>query len=247
MHDPTPDLASFATALADELPGNWSSEHLRHAQYPDQFDRAEHVWDMNLVTHAIAEHVLDQDAVLTRDDGARLYVITRPRRGEEFLVGAIAPADIPAEAFRSVREPDGIVVPDDPVQAAADITANLLPRYDKALIQVRDNAARLAPAPPPELVVITLSGRDFHVSKPDRADAVKVLLDQGCVYDKDQDAFVLPGGDTAAQAAAIQNAAAQLTQLGVGLTVQPLRTSPALNTVPVAAPHQTAASAVRTR
>ncbi|MET9550109.1 hypothetical protein ABZY36_33100 [Streptomyces sp. NPDC006627] len=247
MHDPTPDLASFAIALADELPGNWTSEHHTHAQYPDQFTRAEHVWDMNLVAQAIAEHVLDQDAVLTRDDGTRLYLIARPRSGEDFLVGAIAPADIPAEAFHTVREPDGITVPDDPAQAAADITTDLLPRYDKALAHVRDNAARLAPAQSPELVVITLSGRDFHVTKPDRADAVQVLTDNGCVYDKDHDRFVLPGEDTAAQAQAIQRAAAQLDRLGIGLSVRLPQAKPTLDTAPVSAPTPAAAPAARTR
>ncbi|MFD4476420.1 hypothetical protein ACFWPU_09950 [Streptomyces sp. NPDC058471] len=249
MHDyeSAPDLASFAIALADELPGNWTSEHQVHAHYPDQFARAEHVWDMNLVAQAIAEHVLDQDAVLTRDDGARLYVIARPRSGEEFLVGAIAPADIHEEAFRAVREPDGIAIPDDPVQAAADITTDLLPRYDKALAEVHDNAARLAPAPPPELVVITLIGRDFHVTKPDRADAAQILTDNGCVYDKDQDVFVLPGEDTAAQAQAIQRAAAQLDRLGIGVSVRLPQAKPALDTAPVAVPAPAAASAARSR
>ncbi|MEV5979661.1 hypothetical protein [Streptomyces sp. NPDC052114] len=247
MHDPTPNLASFAIALADELPGQWTSKHQTHTQYPDQFARAEHVWDMNLLAHAIAEHVLDQDAVLTRDDGARLYVIARPRSGEEFLVGAIAPGGIPAEAFRAVREPDGIAVPDDPVQAAADITSDLLPRYDKALAQVHEQAARLTPAPPPELVVITLSGRDFHVTKPKRADAAQILTDNGCVYDTDQDVFVLPGDDTAAQAESIQRAAAQLDRLGIGLSVRLPQAKPALDTAPVAAPAPAAASTARTR
>ncbi|MGW2858231.1 hypothetical protein [Streptomyces sp. NPDC001205] len=196
---------------------------------------------MNLLAHAIAEHVLDQDAVLTRDDGTRLYVIARPRSGEEFLVGAVAPAGVDAEAFRDVREPDGIIVPDDPVQAAADITADLLPRYNKALAQVHDHAARLAPAAPPELVVITLAGRDFHVTKPERADAAQILTDNGCVYDQDQDAFVLSGEDTATQAQAIQRAAAQLDRLGIGVSVRFPQTKPALETAPVVAPSKSPA------
>ncbi|MEI5100899.1 hypothetical protein RB200_23155 [Streptomyces sp. PmtG] len=238
MHAPTLDLASFVIALAEELPGRWTSEHQRHTQYSDQFARAEHVWDMNLVAHAIAEHVLDQDAVLTRDDGMRLYVIARPRHGEEFLVGALAPVGIHPDAFRAVREPDGIAIPDDPAQAAADIATDLLPRYVMAFAQVHDNATRLIPSPPPELVVITMTGRDFHVTKPERADALQVLLDNGCVNDEGQNALVLPGG--AAQSQAIQNAAAQLAQLGVGLTVQPSRTAPTLDTVPIAALPRTA-------
>lgn len=245
MHDPTPDLASFAIALAEALPGNWTSEHQRHAQYPDQFTRAEHVWDMDLVAHAIAQHVLDQDAVLTRDDGTRLYVIAHPRRDEEFLVGAMAPADIAPEAFRTVREPDGIAVPDDPERAAEDIATDLLPRYDNALAQVHGNAARMSAASAPELVVITMAGRDFHVTKPERPEAAQILTDNGCLYDQDQDAFVLPGKDTAAQAQAIQRAAAQLDQLGIGVSVRLPPAKPALETAPV--PTSKTAPAVRTR
>ncbi|MFI6012536.1 hypothetical protein ACIBAG_27575 [Streptomyces sp. NPDC051243] len=250
MHHPTPDtpdLASFAIALAEELPGHWTSEHHTHEQYLDQFARAEHVWDLDLIAHAIAQHVLGQDAVLTRDDGTRLYVIARPRSGEEFLVGAIAPEGIDPEAFRNVREPDGIAVPDDPVQAAEDIATDLLPRYDKALAQVRDNAARLSPTPAPELVVITLSGRDCRVTKPERADAVQILTDNGCVYDKDKDVFVLSGEDTAAQAQAIQNAAAQLDRLGIGVSVRLPQAKPALDTAAVAAPAPAAPSTARSR
>ncbi|ALO96689.1 hypothetical protein SHL15_5625 [Streptomyces hygroscopicus subsp. limoneus] len=247
MPDPTPDLASFAIALADELPGNWTSEHQTHTQYPDQFARAEQVWDMNLVAHAIAEHVLDQDAVLTRDDGTRLYVIARPRHGEEFLVGAMAPAGIRPEAFRTVREPDGIAVPDDPARAAEDITTDLLPRYDKALAQVHDNAARMSAASAPELVVITMTGRDFHVTKPERPEAAQILTDNGCIYDQDQDVFVLPGEDTTGQAQAIQRAAAQLDRLGIGVSVRLPPAKPALETAPVPAPAPTAAPAARTR
>ncbi|WP_043267074.1 hypothetical protein [Streptomyces sp. CT34] len=247
MHDSTPDLASFAIGLTEELPGHWTSEHQQHQHYTDQFARAEHVWDMDLVAHAIAEHILDQDAVLTRDDGTRLYVIARPRSGEEFLVAAIAPSSIRPEAFRTVREPDGIAVPDNPVQAAEDIVTDLLPRYDKALAQVHDNAARLTPTPPPELVVITLVGRDFHVAKPERADAAQILADNGCIYDKDQDAFVLPGEDTAAQAQAVQAAAAQLDRLGIGVSVRLPQTKPAPGTAPVAAPAPAAAPAARSR
>lgn len=247
-HTPdTPDLASFAIALAEELPGHWTSEHHAHEQYLDQFARAEHVWDLDLIAHAIAQHVLEQDAVLTRDDGTRLYVIARPGGGEEFLVGTIAPEGIGPDAFRNVREPDGIAVPDDPVQAAEDIAADLLPRYDKALAQVRDNAARLSPTPAPELVVITLNGRDFHIPKPERADAVQILTDNGCVYDKDRDIFVLPGEDTARQAQAIQNAAAQLDRLGIGVSVRLPQAKPALDTAAVAAPAPAAPSTARSR
>ncbi|KUF16851.1 hypothetical protein [Streptomyces silvensis] len=232
MPDPTPDLASFAAALADELPGTWLSEHAQHPQHTGQSARAADLWDMNLLAHALAEHPLDQDAILTREDGMHLYVITRPRRSEEFLIGALAPADIPPEAFRGVREPDGIAVQDDPFQAAKEVVVDLLPRYDKALAQVQHNAARIAAAQPPDLVVFTLSGRDFHVTKPERAHAARILIDNGCTYDQTRNVFVLPGKDTARQAQAIQNAAAQLDRLGIGVSIRPAPARPALDTTP---------------
>lgn len=141
FHD-TRDLESFAAALADELPGNWRSAYHRHEQYPGQFPIAEDVWDMNLVSAAIAECALEHAAVLTRDDGTRLYLIARPRHHDEFLVGAMAPPGLDPEAFRGVREPDGIAVPDDPFRAAEDIAADLLPRYTKAVAQVHHNATQ---------------------------------------------------------------------------------------------------------
>ncbi|MVO90303.1 hypothetical protein GPA10_37530 [Streptomyces sp. p1417] len=243
MPDPTPDLASFATALADELPGTWLSEHTQHQRHTGQSARAEDLWDMNLLAHALAEHTLDQDAVLTREDGMRLYVIARPRRGEEFLIGALAPAGIAPEAFRGVREPDGIAVEDDPFTAAEEVVVDLLPRYDKALAQVRHHADRIAAAQPPDLVVITLSGRDFHVTKPERADAARILIDNGCTYDQTRNVFVLPGEDTARQAQAIQNAAAQLDRLGIGVSIRPAPARPALDTTPPPPPSPITATA----
>lgn len=89
--------------------------------------------------------------------------------------------------------------------------------------------------------MITLSGRDFHVTKPERADAAQILADNGCVYDQDQDAFVLSGEDTAAQAQSIQRAAAQLDRLGIGVSVRLPQAKPALDTAPVAAPSKSPA------
>ncbi|WP_367435070.1 hypothetical protein [Streptomyces celluloflavus] len=216
------DLESFAAALADELPGQWRSQYHRHAEYRDQFPLAEDVWDMNMVTHAIVEVVLEHNAVLTRDDGARLYVIGRPRHDDEFLVGAMAPPGFAPEAFRGVREPDGIAVPDDPYRAADDITVDLLPRYDKAVAEVQHNAAHPtpptpAPAPAPERVVLTWFGDGLLAAKTTSPEAAKALHDNGFTWDPREMAFVLSGDDTAHQAHCVQEAGTQLDRHGIGV------------------------------
>ncbi|WP_411140982.1 hypothetical protein [Streptomyces sp. x-80] len=241
------DLESFAAALADELPGQWHSQYRRHTEYRDQFALVEDVWDMNMVAHAIVDGVLEHDAVLTRDDGARLYVIGRPRHDNEFLVGAMAPGFAP-EAFRGVREPDGIAVPDDPYCAADDITVDLLPRYDKAVAKVQHNATHPtppapAPAPAPEHVVLTWFGDGLLAATTKSPEAAKALHDNGFTWDPREMAFVLSGDDTTHQAHCVQEAGAQLARHGIGVITRHPPTRSALETTtPPAPPHLKPAS-----
>ncbi|MFB6987945.1 hypothetical protein ACFC0C_16390 [Streptomyces sp. NPDC056178] len=228
----THDLESFAIALADELPGNWRSEYHLHEQYPDQFAIADDVWDMNMVSGALAEYVLEQDAVLTRDDGTRLYVIGRPRSDEEYLVAAMAPNGFEPEAFRGVREPDGIAVEDDPVLAASDVVLDLLPRYDKAVAQVQHNGAHpasRAPAPA-EHVVMTWFGDGLLAAKSTSQEAAKALHENGFTWDPGNHAFVLSGDDTAHQARCVRKAGAQLATHGIGVVMRHPQKQPALET-----------------
>ncbi|MGW1194517.1 hypothetical protein ACWD4B_01460 [Streptomyces sp. NPDC002536] len=253
MPDPiaTHDLESFAQVLAGELPGRWTSAYHRHAEYAEQFPVTEDVWDMNLVSGAIAEHVLGHDAVLTRDDGARLYVTGRPGHPDEYLVGAMAPPGFEPEAFRGVREPDGIAVPDDPFRAADDIAADLLPRYDKAVAQVQHNADHprppaAAPVREPERVVMTWFGDGMLAAKPDSPQAAKALHEAGFVYDPREEAFVLSGDDTALQAQAVRAAGAQLAAHGIGVILRHPPSRPALETAAVP-PAQPVKPTTRTR
>ncbi|MFE9601587.1 hypothetical protein [Streptomyces hokutonensis] len=250
MHAPAPDLAlaSFAAVLAGELPGAWTSTY-----HPDRGGTAGHdaltdrVWDMNDVAHALARDAVDHCAVLTRDDGTRLFVADRPGPGEGYLIAAVAPADAPAEAFRGVREPDGIAVGADPFSAAEDIHYDLMPRYDKALAQVRTNAIRIAAssAAEPEHVVMTWSGGTLVVERPDREDITGVLTGHGFVLDTERDVFVLSGDDSARQAASVRAAGHRLSELGVGVVLRNPGVRPALGTAaamvpppPVTAPHR---------
>ncbi|MFJ8676335.1 hypothetical protein [Streptomyces sp. NPDC093589] len=242
MHDPhhTHDLETFAAALADELPGQWRATYHRHAERSDQFSRSEDVWDLNLVSAAIAEYELGHDALLTHSDGARLYVIGHPRQGEEYLVAAMAPHHFAADAFRGVQEPNGITVPDDPFRAADDITVDLLPRYDKALAQVQHNADALAqsarPATAPERVVMNWADEGHLVARPDSAQAAAVLSANGFVHDAQQQAYALPSDDTAVQARTVQAAGAQLSAHGIGVVLPHPPSKPALDTRSPAAP-----------
>ncbi|KMS74102.1 hypothetical protein ACM01_15900 [Streptomyces viridochromogenes] len=252
MYDSTPDtgLGSFAAVLAGELPGAWTSTY-----HPDRGGTGDHhavtdlVWDMNDVADALAKYSVDHCAVLRRDDGTRLFVADPLGHGEGYLIAAMAPQDLPADAFRGVREPDGITVAADPFSAAEDIHYGLLPRYDKALAQVRSNAARLAAAQAAEaeLVVMTWSGDVLVVDKTERADIVKALTDHGFVFNPERDAFVLSGDDTAHQAASVRAAGERLSELGIGVVLRHPPARPALGTAPVAPPAPTVVSPHRGR
>ncbi|MEU6353065.1 hypothetical protein ABZ896_27680 [Streptomyces sp. NPDC047072] len=250
MHDPTPQttLGSFAAVLAGELPGAWTSSY--HQDRGGNHDAlTDHVWDMNEVAASLARHTVDHCAILTRDDGTSLFVADPPGPREGYLIAAMAPTDAPAEAFRGVREPDGIAVAADPFSAAEDIHYDLLPRYDKALAQVRTNAARLTapPAAEPEAVVMTWSGDTLVVDKPGRDDVAQALTDHGFALDAERDILVLPGDDSARQAAFVRAAGHRLSELGVGVVLRNPPARPALDTTPVAPPNPPITASHRSR
>ncbi|WP_330324667.1 hypothetical protein [Streptomyces pseudovenezuelae] len=249
MHDSTPDtdLGSFAAVLASELRGAWTSTY--HAAGGGSHDDAltDQVWDMNDIADALAKCSVDHYAVLTRDDGTRLFVADPLEHGGGYLVATVAPTDAPDEAFRGVREPDGITVDADPFSAAEDIHYDLLPRYDKALVQVRTNAARLttSPAAKPDHLVMTWSGDALVVDKPDRDDIVQALTHYGFAFDPERDVFALSGDDSARQAASVRAVGHHLSELGVGIVLRNPPGRPALGTTamvppgpPVTGPHR---------
>ncbi|MFD8646279.1 MULTISPECIES: hypothetical protein [Streptomyces] len=228
MHDPDDSLASFASVLAGELPGRWTSEyHPDHGGHANYDDLTVDVWDMDQVAEATATYIVDHCAVLTRDDGTRLFVMDRKGRGEGFLIAALAPGALPVAAYQGVREPDGIAVPEDPFRAAEDVVLSLLPRYDKALAQVRHNASRLASSPPHGAnLVMAWSGDALVVAPPERPDIAAVLADHGFVHDADKGLLVLAGDDSSRQAASVRAAGTRLAELGIGVVLRhPTRTT----------------------
>lgn len=137
MASPRTDLSAFAAGLADHLPGTWTSEYQRHAQYADQFPRTEQLWDAGHVDYVVSQYILTHDAVLDQ----RLYVADRPLYPHQFVVAPLAPdgPHIKPHHFDAVEEPNGSAVPKDPARAAAHVARRVLPRYEQALQEVLDN------------------------------------------------------------------------------------------------------------
>lgn len=237
-------LATFAHVLAELLPGSWSSQYHPPEQTSSLAELADAVWDMDIVAERLAEHTLDHCAVLTRDDGTRLFVTNRHEQAGYF-VAAIAPRDAPAEAYRGVREPDGLTVL-DPLLATTSIINDLLPRYDSALAQVRRNAAELAKSAQaahrssPDCVVMSWTTEGELTAAPTTETIASVLLANGFAREDGKGNYVLSGDDTAMQAESVRMVGAQLAHQGIDVAVL----APAVRTVPSTAvpPPQWAAS-----
>ncbi|MGW5216037.1 hypothetical protein ACWEQO_33755 [Streptomyces sp. NPDC004051] len=248
MHDhDSGRLVSFADVLAGELPDAWTSSHHPAEDKDDLAELTDRIWDMDLVAQALIKHPLQQAAVLTRQDGAQLVVLDRPGR-DGFLIAAVAPSNLPSEAFRGLREPDGIVLTDDPFHSAELVTGDLLARLDTALAQAHCNAAGIRPSQP-DLVVLTWQPDGSLAAAPVSEKAAEVLTANGFIRD-DDGIYRLSGDDTTAQARAVRAIGPQLDARGITTALQspsgripPTATPPA----PTPAPLTTRASAGRGR
>ncbi|MFJ9900706.1 hypothetical protein ACIQPR_46020 [Streptomyces sp. NPDC091280] len=220
LHEDPERLASYADVLAGELPGDWTSTYHPSDDKDDLAELADRVWDLDLVAAALAEQPLRQAAVLSRPDGARFAVLERPGEHEGFLLAALAPHDLPGEAYRGVREPNGITLADDPFLGAEQAAGDLIARYEGALAQVRLNAAADIQPSLPEQVVMTWQADGSLAAAPVGPVARNVLVTHGFVADAQSGIHRLSGDDTTVQARAVRATGLQLNTLGIALALQ---------------------------
>ncbi|HEX5566536.1 MAG TPA: hypothetical protein VFY14_06320 [Streptomyces sp.] len=249
-HKESERLASYADVLASELPGTWTSAYHPSEHKDDLAELANRIWDLDLVADSLAEHPLQQAAVLTRTDGTQLALLNRHDERDGFLITAVAPRDLPDEAYRGVHEPNGIVLTDDPFLGAQQVASDLLPRYDTALSQVRHNVMASVQPSQPDQVVLTWQPDGSLAATPVGRTATAVLAANGFVQDQQTGIYRLSGDDTIAQARAVRETGRQLSAHGIAIALQhpsgrvaPTSTAPAAPPAP-AAPR---ASATRAR
>ncbi|MBW1597298.1 hypothetical protein [Streptomyces sp. JJ38] len=243
MHDRNDSerLSSYADVLASELPDTWTSSYHPPEDKDDLAELADRIWDLDLVAESLAEHPLQQAAVLSRPDGAQLVLLDRHDARDGFLIAAVAPRELPDEAYRAVREPGGIALTDDPFLGAETVAGDLLARYDTALAQVRHNAADGIHPSQPERVVLTWQQDGSLAAAPVGETATAVLTDNGFVQDKQTGIYRLSGDDTAAQARTVRETGRRLDAHGIGTALQhpsgrmvPTATQAAMPPVPAA-------------
>lgn len=148
-------------------------------------------------------------------------------RGNEFLVAPMEPTGFKPHQVDTVDEPNGIVVPDNPLRAAADVTRRVLPRYHAALETVRHNARtqpeppHRQPAPEPAQTLTLTWYPDGVVGAPFKSvpkDAHHVLYICHFQYRPHEAAFALPASYSRAERANFLHATVRLlTAQGIGV------------------------------
>ncbi|CAM5458029.1 MULTISPECIES: hypothetical protein [Streptomyces] len=231
-HDTSDRLASYADVLAGELTGTWTSSHIPVDAKDDLAELADRIWDLDLVAASLADHPLQEAALLSRPDGAQLVLVDRHDERDGFLIAAVAPRALPDKAYRAVPEPNGIALVDDPFLSAEHVAGDLLARYDTALAQVRNNALGGLQPSQADRVVLTWQPDGSVATAPVDHRAGEILLAHGFVQDPQDGIYRLNGDDTQAQARALREIGPQLEAIGIGTGLQ----HPAGRTAPTATP-----------
>ncbi|MFI9755739.1 hypothetical protein [Streptomyces collinus] len=242
MHDNVDSerLASFADVLAGELPDTWASAYHPPEDKDGLAELTDRLWDMDLVAESLAEHPLRHAAVLTRHDGAQLAIIDRHDERAGFLIAAVGPRSLPNEAYRGIREPNGIALSDDPFLSAELVAGDLLARYDAALAQARENAAAAVHPSQPDRVVLTWQPDGSLAAALVDNTASTVLTRNGFVLDEPTGIYRLSGDDTAEQARAVRETGRQLGAQNIAVALQHPSGRIAPTATPPAAPPRTA-------
>ncbi|WP_371632212.1 hypothetical protein OG693_04505 [Streptomyces sp. NBC_01259] len=237
-HDTSERLASYADVLAGELPGAWTTAYHSPENKDDLVELTDRIWDLDIVAEQLAEQRLQQAAVLSRPDGAQLVVLDGH---DGFLIAAIGPRALPDEAYRGVRDPNGVALTDDPFQSAEYVAADLLPRYDTALAQVRHNTIGGTQPSQLERVVLTWQPDGSIATAPVSPAAAHLLVANGFVQDPQTGIHHLSGDDTTAQANTLRKIGPLLEAHGIGTGLQHYsgRTTPTVT--PAATPPTMAA------
>ncbi|MEU2131763.1 hypothetical protein [Streptomyces sp. NPDC018352] len=218
-HETSERLASYADVLAGELPGAWTTSYLPPEAKDDLAELADRIWDLDIVAEALAKKPLQQAAVLSRPDGARFVVLDRHDDSDGFLIGAVAPRNLPDEAYRGVREPNGLALDDDPFQGAEQVAGHLLARYETSLAQVRYKTIGNVELSRAGQVVLTWQPDGSLAAFAVGERAAAILTANGFVRDG-ADVYRLSGDDTAVQARAVREVGPQLEAHGIAIVVQ---------------------------
>lgn len=129
-------LEKFTAELAPRLGGAWSHQVL---PTPYRWSHADdRLWEMEegvlwRALHRDGDHQRAR-AFLTHAHGLQLYVMQRPHRPTEFLVGTLLPAGV--YEYDTTPHPQAVSVPGDPARAAAAVRRRLLPYYRLASMRI---------------------------------------------------------------------------------------------------------------